>query len=160
MDIKTMSSTKKLTISAMVIALYVVLMFATQNFAFGAYQFRVATALYSLAYFFPFLVLPLGIANLLSNIMGGMPIDMIGGLIVGLITAGSNCLLGKKKLPCVLVLIPITIFPSFIVPIWLTIYTGVPYAALVVNLLVGQFGAGIVGAILTGVLKSRIKFMV
>lgn len=160
MDTSTLSKTKKLTISAMVIAVYVVLMLATENFSFGAYQFRVATALYSLTYFFPFLVLPLGIANGLSNVMGGMPIDIIGGFAAGILTAGCNCLIGKKKWHFALVALPIALIPSLLVPIWLSFYTGIPYGALFVSLVVGQSGAGVVGAVLTGILKDKIKHIV
>lgn len=157
MSTSSMARTKKLTVSGMVIALYVVLMFATQNFAFGAFQLRVATALYSLTYIFPFLVLPLGIANSLSNVMGGMPVDIIGGFIVGIITAGSCHLIGKKKLPFGLVFLPIAFFPAFIVPLWLSPTINVPYWTLVLNLMVGQIGAGIIAVILIGVLKDKIK---
>ena len=60
---ENMSKIQKLTVSAMVMALYVVVLYFTQSFSFGAYQIRIATALYALAYLFPFLVLPLGFAN-------------------------------------------------------------------------------------------------
>ena len=53
---KNMSKTQKMTFSAMVVAIYVVIMFFTQSFAFGAYQIRIATAMYALSYLFPFLV--------------------------------------------------------------------------------------------------------
>ena len=67
MELNHMSKTHKLTLSAMMIAIYVVAMYCTQSFAFGAYQIRIATAIYALSYLFPFLVLPLGFANFLSN---------------------------------------------------------------------------------------------
>ena len=57
---KKFSKTQKLTISAMVMALYIVVLYFTQSFSFGAYQIRIATTLYALSYFCPFLVLPLG----------------------------------------------------------------------------------------------------
>lgn len=160
MDKITLSRTKRLTISAMVIALYVVVMLATENFSFGAYQFRVATALYSLTYFFPFLVLPLGIANGLSNVMGGMPIDIIGGFAAGIVTAGLNALIGKKNWHFALTALPIALVPSLLVPIWLSFYTGVPYGVLFVSLVVGQSAAGVVGAIVVGVLRDKVKHMV
>lgn len=77
-----MISTRKLTISAMVVALYIVVLYVTQSVSFGAYQIRIATSLYALAYAFPFLVIPMGIGNLISNFLfGGLGIlDMIGGL--------------------------------------------------------------------------------
>ena len=85
-----MSSTKKLTISAMVVALYIVVLYLTQSVSFGAYQIRIATSLYALAYAFPFLMVPMGVANLISNLLfGGLgPLDMFGGFMVGVITTG------------------------------------------------------------------------
>lgn len=52
-------SNQKLVFSALCIALYIVVMICTQTFAFGQYQIRIATALYSLSAIFPFLILPL-----------------------------------------------------------------------------------------------------
>lgn len=52
------TKTQKLTISAVCIALYLVVMLYTQNFAFGQYQIRIATGLYGLAALYPFLVCP------------------------------------------------------------------------------------------------------
>lgn len=66
---ENMSKVQKLTVSAMVMALYVVVLYFTQSFSFGAYQIRIATALYALAYLFPFLVLPLGFANFIANFL-------------------------------------------------------------------------------------------
>ena len=66
-----MSRVQKMTFSAMVMAMYIVILYFTQSFSFGAYQIRIATALYALAYLFPFLVLPLGLANFISNMLFG-----------------------------------------------------------------------------------------
>ena len=149
------NSTKKLTISAMVIALYVIIMYVTESFAFGAVQVRIATALYSLSYFFPFLVLPLGLANLLSNILGGMGmVDMLGGCGVGIITSFCVYMVRKAKLPFFLVAVPIVLGPGLIVPVWLTSFTGVPYPALAVSLCLGQVAPAILGAAAVKVLES------
>ena len=88
---KDMSKVQKLTLSAMVIALYVTVLYFTQSFSFGAYQIRIATALYALSYLFPFLVLPFGLANFIANMLfGGLGIlDMCGGFLVGVVTAGT-----------------------------------------------------------------------
>ena len=79
---------QKLVLSALCIALYIVVMMCTQTFAFGQYQIRIATALYGLSALFPFLVLPFGLANMLSNtIMGGLGVlDMVCGGLVGIAT--------------------------------------------------------------------------
>lgn len=80
---KKFTSTQKITISAICIALYLVVMLCTQGFAFGQYQVRIATALYGLSYNFPFLVFPFGIANVTSNILMGSlgPLDAICGFL-------------------------------------------------------------------------------
>lgn len=85
-----MDKTQKLCFSALVIAIYIVLMYLTQSFAFGQYQLRIATAIYSLAYLFSFLVVPLAMANLLSNLlMGGFGFfDIVGGGLVGQFISG------------------------------------------------------------------------
>ena len=95
-----MSSTKKLTISAMIVALYIVVLYLTQSVSFGAYQIRIATSLYALAYAFPFLMVPMGVANLISNLLfGGLgPLDMFGGFMIGVITTGLIVLIRKYEM--------------------------------------------------------------
>ena len=44
---KNLTKTQKLTISALCMASYLVVMMCTQSFAFGQYQVRIATALYA-----------------------------------------------------------------------------------------------------------------
>ena len=121
-----MKPVKKITISAIVIALYIAVMFVTQGFAFGQYQIRVATSLYSLSYVFPFLILPMGLANFLSNtLMGGLgPLDMFGGTI-----AGINIWL---------ITIPIVLGPGLLVPVWLSGLLHVPYLPLALSICAGQ----------------------
>lgn len=159
MNNKTMSNVKKITISAMVMALYIVVMYFTQSFAFGQYQIRIATALYAVPYFFPFLVLPMGVANLLSNLlMGGLgPWDAIGGLMVGILTSGCVVLIRRLKLTPWLVVIPITLIPGLGVPIWLSYYLQLPYWALASSLLVGQVITAIIGGILIKTLKKPVQ---
>lgn len=150
------NSSRKLTISAMVMALYVVIMYCTQSFAFGAVQVRIATALYSLSYFFPFLVLPLGLANLVSNILGGMGLpDMLGGCGVGILTSFCVHMVKRLKLPFYLVIVPIVAGPGLIVPVWLTFFTGVPYNILAFNLCLGQLAPAILGAAMVKVFETR-----
>ena len=88
MDFGKMNRTQKLTFSAMMIALYVAVLYFTQGFSFGAYQIRIGTALYAMAYLCPFLVLPLGLANFIANVLfGGLGIlDMLGRGLIGILT--------------------------------------------------------------------------
>ena len=124
-----LSSTKRLTISAMVIALYVILMYLTQSISFGAYQIRIATSLYALAYIYPFLVVPLGIANLLSNFFfGGLgPLDMIGGTLVGITTGWLIAQVSIRNLNTWLVALPIWTVPTLCVSLWLSYLLNLPY---------------------------------
>lgn len=154
----TMSKTRKLTISAIVIALYVVIMVITQSFAFGAVQIRLATSLYALSYIFPFLVLPLGLSNLLSNmLLGGLSIfDIVGGGLVGILTALLVYGVRKYKLNTYLTILPIIFIPGLIVPIWLSMILHVPYSALAMSLCLGQVIPAILGSILIKLLKNKI----
>ena len=156
MDMKNLTSTQKLTLSGAVMAIYIVVMYFTQSFAFGQYQVRIATSIYATAYLFPFLVVPLGLSNLLANmVMGGLGFfDIVGGGIVGLLTAGSCALLGKKGVTPWSVVAPITLIPALLVSSWLSKLIGVPYPALAGSLLVGQLICGIVGALLVKALQN------
>ncbi|MBQ8974723.1 MAG: QueT transporter family protein [Oscillospiraceae bacterium] len=151
-----MTKTHKLAFSGIVMALYIVVMYLTQSFAFGQYQVRIATALYSLAYLFEFLVVPLGLSNLLANmVMGGFGFfDIVGGGIVGLLTAGCCALIRRLRLSEYLVIVPITLIPGLGVSAWLSYLLEVPYWAMAASLLVGQFISGVVGMLLVKALKS------
>lgn len=151
-----MNNNRKLAISAMAIALYVVVMMCTQSFAFGQYQVRIATALYGLSALFPFLVVPLGIANVLSNtLMGGLGIlDMVGGFIVGVLTT-SLIVFGKKQgWGNWIVWVAVTFVPGLGVPVWLSYLLNIPYLVLASSLLVGQCIAGIAGMALVTALEK------
>ncbi len=156
MDMKKMSKTQKLTFSGAVIAVYIAVMYVTQSFAFGQYQVRIATAIYSIAYLFPFLVVPLGLANLLSNmVMGGLGFfDIVGGGLVGLLTALCCAWLGKRRYSPYLTALPIALIPALGVSLWLAFLLGIPYPALALSLLVGQAISGIAGALLVQALSK------
>lgn len=145
-----MMTTRKLTISAMVVALYIVLIYLTQGISFGAYQIRIATSLYALAYAFPFLIIPMGIGNLMSNFLfGGLGIlDMVGGFGVGILTTAIIVWMRRMGLATWWVTVPIVLVPALCVPLWLSLLIGVPYGALVLNLVIGQTIPGIVGSVL------------
>ena len=150
------TKTQKLTISAVCIALYLVVMLCTQSFAFGQYQVRIATALYGLSYIFPFLVVPFGIANVASNFfMGGLgPIDCVCGFIMGLLTSGAIALGKRYGLGCWIIAVAVTMLPGLGVPVWLSYLLRIPYSVLAASLLVGQFISGIVGMMLVRALEK------
>jgi uncharacterized membrane protein len=137
-------------------AIYIVLMYLTQSFAFGQYQVRIATALYSVAYLFPFLVVPMGLANLLSNmLMGGFGFfDIVGGGLAGILTAGCCALLGKYHRNPSLVAVPVALIPALLVSTWLSYLLGIPYVAMAASLLVGQIISGVAGSLLVRALRK------
>lgn len=149
------SDTKRMTISAMVITVYVVLLYMTQSISFGAYQIRIATALYALAYIYPFLVIPLGIANLLSNFFfGGLGIiDMLGGCAVGIITTWIITQINFRNLNIWFIALPIWVVPSLCVSIWLSYLLQIPYSVLAGSLMVGQLPPAIVGVLMVHALQ-------
>lgn len=157
--IQEYSNIQKLTISSIMIALYCVIMYFTQSISFGPYQIRIATSLYALSYLYPFLVLPLGIANLLSNTLGGLGvIDILGGCMVGIITSYLITFIYKFKMPTWMSIFPIILIPGTIVPIWLSLINSLPYGVLVVSLCIGQIIPGIVGVVLINALAKVQKY--
>ena len=97
-----LANTKRMTVAAMVMALYIVILYVTQGISFGPYQIRIATSLYALAFVYPFLVVPLGLANFIANFLfGGLGfIDMIGGCFVGMATTWLIVQIIPGWLPC------------------------------------------------------------
>lgn len=95
-----MKSVKRLVFSGIVIAVYINLMYLTQFLSFGQIRIRLADCVYGLCYIYPFLVLPMGIANFLSCLFfsGIGLIDMIGWMAVGILTAAGVGLVKKLQL--------------------------------------------------------------
>ena len=150
-----MSRLQKMTFSAMVMAIYIVVLSITSGFSFGAYQIRIATSLYALAYLFPFLVVPLGLANFISNMLfGGFGIvDMLGGCIVGMVAAACIVLIRRKKWNRMLIAVPIVLVPGLGVATYLSYFLAMPYPLMALNLCIGQLIPSIVGVVLVRVLE-------
>lgn len=153
---KNLSNVNKIAISGIVIAMYVIIMYFTQSFAFMQFQIRIATALYSLSAIFPFLIIPMGISNLISNtLIGGLGIpDMVGGALVGMITSFLVYLISKYKLNDWFIVIPIILIPGFGVPIWLSYLLHIKYIILASSLSIGQIIPAIVGVLLVKQLRK------
>ena len=155
---ENMSKVQKLTVSAMVMALYVVVLYFTQSFSFGAYQIRIATALYALAYLFPFLVLPLGFANFIANFLfGGLGLlDWFGGCFVGIIVTAIIVLIRRKGWSRWLMILPIILVPGLGVPSYLSYLLHVPYPVLATSLCIGQSVPAVCGVVLVNVLQRAL----
>lgn len=148
-------SNQKLVFSALSIALYIVVMMCTQSFAFGQYQIRIATAMYGLSAIFPFLILPFGLANVVSNtIMGGLGLpDIIGGFIVGVVTTSIIVFAKKRGCGNWIIWAAVTFVPGLGVPVWLSALLNIPYLVLASSLLVGQCICGIASMMLVTALE-------
>lgn len=155
---ENMSKVQKLTVSAMVMALYVVVLYFTQSFSFGAYQIRIATALYALAYLFPFLVLPLGFANFIANFLfGGLGLlDWFGGCFVGIIVTAIIVLIRRKGWSRWLMILPIILVPGLGVPSYLSYLLHVPYSVLATSMCIGQSVPAVCGVVLVNVLQRAL----
>ena len=155
---ENMSKVQKLTVSVMVMALYVVVLYFTQSFSFGAYQIRIATALYALAYLFPFLVLPLGFANFIANFLfGGLGLlDWFGGCFVGIIVTAIIVLIRRKGWSRWLMILPIILVPGLGVPSYLSYLLHVPYSVLATSLCIGQSVPAVCGVVLVNVLQRAL----
>ena len=155
---ENMSKVQKLTFSALVMALYVVVLYFTLCFSFGAYQIRIATALYALAYLFPFLVLPLGFANFIANFLfGGLGLlDWFGGCFVGIIVTAIIVLIRRKGWSRWLMILPIILVPGLGVPSYLSYLLHVPYSVLATSLCIGQSVPAVCGVVLVNVLQRAL----
>lgn len=144
----------------MIIALYVVVLYFTQSISFGAYQIRIATSLYALSYLFPFLVLPLGLANFIANMLfGGLGLlDMFGGCLVGIVTTTLIVYIRKKNWNRWLIVIPIIFVPGLGVSTWLSYLLSMPYPALALSLCIGQIIPAFCGVILVKVLERTLGY--
>lgn len=155
---ENMSKAQKLTFSAMIMALYIVVLYFTQSFSFGAYQIRIATSLYGLSYLFPFLVLPLGFANFIANFLfGGLGLlDWFGGCFVGIIVTAIIVLIRRKGWSRWLMILPIILVPGLGVSSYLSYLLHVPYSVLATSLCIGQSVPAVCGVVLVNVLQRAL----
>ena len=151
------SYTRKLTMSAVLMAAYLALMYATQGFAFGAYQIRIATAMYGLAYVFPFLTVPFALANMISNLLfGGLGLlDIAGGFCLGIGTAGAIALMARHHVPVWWIMVPIWLIPGLGAPLWLSYLLHIPYGPLAFSVTAGQILPGIISALMVRALRRE-----
>ncbi|MCI8814083.1 MAG: QueT transporter family protein [Lachnospiraceae bacterium] len=150
MNLEHLSRTQKLTISGLMMALYIVVLYTTQSFSFGPYQIRIATSLYAVSYLCPFLIIPMGLANLTANFLfGGLGIlDIVGGGIVGIVTTSLIVLIKRMHWNTALIALPIIAIPGLGVAIWLSYLLQIPYPPLALSLCIGQTVPGLCGVLL------------
>lgn len=116
--------------NAILAAVYAAIALVLPATAFANY--RLTTALYTLAAFNPRLIPGLALGNALAGIPQG-PLDIALGGVVGLLTAWLCSRLRPWAAP-----VAVLVIPTLVVPLWLSVLFSVPYKAVVPVLLTGQ----------------------
>lgn len=152
-----MKSVKRLTASGITIAIYIDLMYLTQFLSLGQIRIRVADCIYALCHVYPFLIVPLGVANFIGYLFfGGFgPVDMIGWTLVGTITAAGVRIIRILQLNKWFTVIPVIMIPGFFAPVWLSYLLHIPYIILALGILAGQSVPAVAGVVL---LKKIVRF--
>ena len=138
------SKVKKLTLSAMIAAIYFACAFVEQSFASGAIQCRLSEAFTLLPLLFPEAIIGVTIGCLIFNVTQGIVYDMIFGTLATLLAGVTTYFLGKLVkndfLKIALGGLPPVLFNAFIVPIILIFGYEVPdsYWYLVLTVGIGQ----------------------
>ena len=153
---------KRLTISAMIAAVYFACAFVEQSFASGAIQCRLSEALCLLPLFFPQAIVGVTVGCLIFNVTQGIVWDMIFGTIATLIAAIMTYYIGKLiKNDWVKILvggIPPVLLNALIVPLVLIYGYQLSDAYWYLTVGIGQFIAVYVaGTIIYFPLKKAFK---
>lgn len=123
-------SPRWLASNAILAAVYATLALSLPATAFANY--RLPTALYSLAAFNPQLIPGLALGNALAGLPQG-PLDILLGGVVGLLTSWFCSRMTPWMSP-----LAILIVPTLVVPLWLVVLFAVPYQAVLPVLVRGQ----------------------
>lgn len=134
---------KRITKTAILAAIYVVLTIALGEFSYGPIQFRISEALVILPLVEPSAIIGVFLGCMISNIFGGYGlIDIIGGSLVTLLAAYLTSKMPNKLLAA----LPPIILNAFIIPIWLAKLTNIPYIIIAINIAIGEILAvGVLG---------------
>lgn len=149
----------KLAFSCFIFLLYIFIMYIDRDSASIYYQIRIATALYTLAYSFPFLIIPLSTANLASNLFFGSwgITDVIGGFFVGFLVTSLVVLIRKKQLNYLFSAVPIILIPALGVSIWLAPLMKISYTSLAITIGIGQIVSATIGIVILGTTEFCIQ---
>jgi uncharacterized membrane protein len=141
--------------SALVAALYALLVLAFAPLSFGPVQFRVAEALTLLPWLFPEAIPGLVVGCLVSNLFGGLGIvDMVFGSLATLVSAWLT-----SRMPNLLwAAVPPVLVNAVIVGTYLSILLDVPLLATILYVGLGEAGVCfLLGVPLAGLLKKVLR---
>lgn len=139
MRLDTKYVTKAALIAAMYVVLIVIQMIPAASLTFGAIQLRLAEGLTVLPFVEAAAVPGVFIGCFLSNLLlmavsGFGLIDLIGGSLVTLVAA----ILTKKAKNKFLAFLSPVVLNGFIVSIWVSHFTGIPYWTTVLGIMGGE----------------------
>lgn len=141
--------------SALVAALYALLVLAFAPLSFGPVQFRVAEALTLLPWLFPEAIPGLFVGCLVSNLFGGLGIvDMVFGSLATLVSAWLT-----SRMPNLLwAAVPPVLVNAVVVGTYLSILLDVPLLATILYVGLGEAGVCfLLGVPLAGLLKKVLR---
>ena len=154
--------TKYLTKASLIAAIYIILVviqmlpFPIMNLTFGPIQLRIAEGLALLPLVESAAIPGLFVGCLISNLLltpyaGFGLVDIIGGSLVTLVAA---YLTSKMKTKTTAMLPPI-LLNGFIISIWVSYFTKVPYLLVVLGIGIGEFiSVAVFGNIILSVYKK------
>jgi uncharacterized membrane protein len=132
--------------AGVIAAIYFVLTFVLQPISFGAVQFRISEAMTILPLFTSAAVPGLFIGCFLANIIGGLGlVDIVFGSLTTLAAAYLTSKMPNKYLA----VLPPILLNAFVISIWVSKITNMPYIVTVGTIGFGEFvSAGIFGVVL------------
>jgi uncharacterized membrane protein len=139
--------------SALIAALYALLVLAFAPLSFGPVQFRVAEALTLLPWLFPEAIPGLFVGCLVSNLFGGLGIvDMVFGSLATLVAAWLT-----RRMPNVFwAAVPPVLINAVVVGTYLSFLLNVPMAATILYVGLGEAGVCFLLGIPLVTLLSRV----
>lgn len=132
--------------AGMIAAIYIILTLVMGEASFGPVQFRISEAMTILPFFEPAAIPGLFIGCFLSNIFGGFGIiDIVFGSLTTLLAAYLTSKMPNKYLAT----LPPILLNAFIVTIWISSLSNLPYMPTVYTIGFGELiSAGVIGVIL------------
>lgn len=146
MDFK---DTKFIVKAGIIAAIYIILTVVMGETGFGPIQFRISEAMTILPLFEPAAIPGLFVGCFLSNIFGGYGlIDIVFGSLTTLVAAYITSKMPNKYLAA----LPPILLNAFLVAIWVSKPSNLPYLPTVFTIGFGQFlSAGLLGVLLATV---------
>ena len=148
---KRMLTTRSLTLSAMIAALYAVLTLVLAPISYGNLQCRVSEAMTLLPMILPQSIPGLFVGCLIANIYTGSVLDIIFGSLATLLAAIGTYALRKK--PLLAAACPV-VANGVIVGLVLSVSYGLPLLLTMIEVAVGEIGAVAIGFAIWAVLKK------